>query len=150
MNGDGSLGRRIREAWYASPMHAWRISGEAPDRLAVALDDPWPGDADSGREILEGAFPVAGQLVHVGPDPWRADGVTEGAAEILHRFEWLRDLRDLGGDAARRKARDLVAGWIDSFDRWDRLAWRPDEIEEHTSELQSLMRISYAVFCLKK
>src|SRR3546814_3385523 len=31
---------------------------------------------------------------------------------------------------------------------------RPDEArarsEEHTSELQSLMRISYAVFCLKK
>src|SRR3546814_5154193 len=25
-----------------------------------------------------------------------------------------------------------------------------DQIEEHTSELQSLMRISYAVFCLKK
>src|SRR3546814_2885290 len=34
-------------------------------------------------------------------------------------------------------------------------AIRPDDIilersEEHTSELQSLMRISYAVFCLKK
>src|SRR3546814_15246185 len=32
--------------------------------------------------------------------------------------------------------------------------WNPDAIErrseEHTSELQSLMRISYAVFCLKK
>src|SRR3546814_8909738 len=31
--------------------------------------------------------------------------------------------------------------------------WRantPDRSEEHTSELQSLMRISYAVFCLKK
>src|SRR3546814_7630306 len=27
---------------------------------------------------------------------------------------------------------------------------RPDRSEEHTSELQSLMRISYAVFCLKK
>src|SRR3546814_4647073 len=26
---------------------------------------------------------------------------------------------------------------------------RPDRSEEHTSELQSLMRISYAVFCLK-
>src|SRR3546814_1073265 len=26
----------------------------------------------------------------------------------------------------------------------------PDRSEEHTSELQSLMRISYAVFCLKK
>src|SRR3546814_4394099 len=27
---------------------------------------------------------------------------------------------------------------------------RPDRSEERTSELQSLMRISYAVFCLKK
>src|SRR3546814_1013246 len=30
--------------------------------------------------------------------------------------------------------------------RWD----RSQRSEEHTSELQSLMRISYAVFCLKK
>src|SRR3546814_8907400 len=29
-------------------------------------------------------------------------------------------------------------------------AYSPDRSEEHTSELQSLMRISYAVFCLKK
>src|SRR3546814_10174999 len=30
------------------------------------------------------------------------------------------------------------------------LAAQPARSEEHTSELQSLMRISYAVFCLKK
>src|SRR3546814_5821397 len=43
-------------------------------------------------------------------------------------------------------------------DNWKRLPpARPDPVgaamarsEEHTSELQSLMRISYAVFCLKK
>src|SRR3546814_3418486 len=28
--------------------------------------------------------------------------------------------------------------------------WQLSRSEEHTSELQSLMRISYAVFCLKK
>src|SRR3546814_4457377 len=28
--------------------------------------------------------------------------------------------------------------------------WLPSRSEEHTSELQTLMRISYAVFCLKK
>src|SRR3546814_8971550 len=28
--------------------------------------------------------------------------------------------------------------------------YHPERSEEHTSELQSLMRISYAVFCLKK
>src|SRR3546814_7754953 len=32
---------------------------------------------------------------------------------------------------------------------WPRLK-SPSRSEEHTSELQSLMRISYAVFCLKK
>src|SRR3546814_3932216 len=30
------------------------------------------------------------------------------------------------------------------------LVWATKRSEEHTSELQSLMRISYAVFCLKK
>src|SRR3546814_3455932 len=35
-----------------------------------------------------------------------------------------------------------VSHWIDD------LSWQRSE--EHTSELQSLMRISYAVFCLKK
>src|SRR3546814_1526067 len=32
----------------------------------------------------------------------------------------------------------------------DRVTHHCDRSEEHTSELQSLMRISYAVFCLKK
>src|SRR3546814_7976678 len=34
--------------------------------------------------------------------------------------------------------------------RLERIAEPLDRSEEHTSELQSLMRISYAVFCLKK
>src|SRR3546814_6120991 len=39
----------------------------------------------------------------------------------------------------------LSAALGDGFERW-----AVDRSEEHTSELQSLMRISYAVFCLKK
>src|SRR3546814_10512917 len=35
-------------------------------------------------------------------------------------------------------------------DKWCRGIDTADRSEEHTSELQSLMRISYAVFCLKK
>src|SRR3546814_8594765 len=42
----------------------------------------------------------------------------------------------LAGDAGMAKASYLIFGIARS--------------EEHTSELQSLMRISYAVFCLKK
>src|SRR3546814_2566839 len=38
---------------------------------------------------------------------------------------------------------DFLETWLSSEDNCPRS-------EEHTSELQSLMRISYAVFCLKK
>src|SRR3546814_9032947 len=45
------------------------------------------------------------------------------------------------------------AGGVDARHAGRRKAADPrvmDRSEEHTSELQSLMRISYAVFCLKK
>src|SRR3546814_7405455 len=47
----------------------------------------------------------------------------------------------------------LIHGWPLSSDTFDDAALALAEngrSEEHTSELQSLMRISYAVFCLKK
>src|SRR3546814_3296726 len=49
------------------------------------------------------------------------------------------------------EAARLIAARIARIDHQvvDRLV-RQDRSEEHTSELQSLMRISYAVFCLKK
>src|SRR3546814_4439851 len=50
-----------------------------------------------------------------------------------------------------RRARDLVAGDLlrPRLQRRRRIG-NDLRSEEHTSELQSLMRISYAVFCLKK
>src|SRR3546814_4660324 len=51
----------------------------------------------------------------------------------------------------------ILAGLLWGFDRWQaKRGTRPEgrlpvsRSEEHTSELQPLMRISYAVFCLKK
>src|SRR3546814_5352489 len=38
---------------------------------------------------------------------------------------------------------------VEHNDRYERAGEFVDRSEEHTSELQSLMRISYAVFCLK-
>src|SRR3546814_1278690 len=55
-----------------------------------------------------------------------------------------RDLAELVGDFD-----DAVAG-ADAERDIDRAAGGVFRSEEHTSELQSLMRISYAVFCLKK
>src|SRR3546814_2797755 len=45
---------------------------------------------------------------------------------------------------------DLGNGWEDAGTYPDDSPVIRERSEEHTSELQSLMRISYAVFCLKK
>src|SRR3546814_8249810 len=56
----------------------------------------------------------------------------------------------LGGPVRHRGHRVGLAGdeQLPDVDRADGLGIHRSE--EHTSELQSLMRISYAVFCLKK
>src|SRR3546814_1424384 len=51
-------------------------------------------------------------------------------------------------DQEKRLAVNIPAG-VDEGTRI-RLSGEGERSEEHTSELQSLMRISYAVFCLKK
>src|SRR3546814_4676635 len=57
--------------------------------------------------------------------------------------------------ATYRSIEDLPEGIVAHDAQIDRAGWRLESgirprSEEHTSELQSLMRISYAVFCLKK
>src|SRR3546814_3695128 len=50
----------------------------------------------------------------------------------------------------RCDARDADCEPLDMGTGFDFFGTRAHRSEEHTSELQSLMRISYAVFCLKK
>src|SRR3546814_6644439 len=54
------------------------------------------------------------------------------------------------GQAARAGAGSGLENSIESSTDPNLSAIRSSRSEEHTSELQSLMRISYAVFCLKK
>src|SRR3546814_7598065 len=85
----------------------------------------------------------AGQLRSRGGDlelRWKAptDGLTLSAAVAYTDAEFTETFIsnagiDLKGRAAPRAPK-----------------WSGNRSEEHTSELQSLMRISYAVFCLKK
>src|SRR3546814_3459897 len=61
-----------------------------------------------------------------------------------------RHLKAVGPRAAAHMSLHRQSQCQRATDRISRTTSVPRRSEEHTSELQSLMRISYAVFCLKK
>src|SRR3546814_7433474 len=64
----------------------------------------------------------------------------QGAIYVGHDEAEVRSKHGLGSDVTLTRDNDVLETWFSSALR----------SEEHTSELQSLMRISYAVFCLQK
>src|SRR3546814_2115955 len=99
--------------------------------------------------------PCAGKTGHVSPSGQRWDHRLErnqmkpsGGARLFNSALETGVRSALILDAARPRSFDLAhLTWL------DHLVVHTADIgrsEEHTSELQSLMRTSYAVFCLKK
>ncbi len=111
---------------YASPVYRFTLLGRAPRDLALVPPDAWPGSADGGAAIVSGEFSFFGETVRGGLRAWRPGGMSEAWLAELHGFDWLRDLRALGGDGARRQARDLVGDWLLRQSNWHEVAWRPD------------------------
>src|SRR3546814_1581385 len=137
-----------------------------PDPFDPAeFDAPPPSDPGADYRTLLDAMRKAG-----------AEGVAQQVAALAQKIE--QDARQraewtaqagVGVNALHRAAGELQrvsAGvWWDRLKEWITAAliglglifaaalayrWAQERSEEHTSELQSLMRISYAVFCLKK
>jgi uncharacterized heparinase superfamily protein len=85
-----------------------------PDAPARSFRDLWPGDAARGARLLRGEFEAQGttRRLEPGGEGWEdtAGPVTWRAA--AHGFAWLRDLRALGTDTARMRARDLAEDWV--------------------------------------
>src|SRR3546814_8380371 len=86
-------------------------------------------------------LPVLPEWVHASPPPEQAPPRPLAPSSLGEDSVTDPPLPPAAADAARRGS--LLHGLL------ERLPAAPRS-EEHTSELQSLMRISYAVFCLKK
>ena len=87
--------------------------------------DPWPGDARAGADLLDRTFAFAGQSIQDPTPLWMPPGAGAAWLQSLHGFGWLRDLRAFGGDSARRRAREMVQSWCQSFETWQEPAWTP-------------------------
>src|SRR3546814_8749702 len=109
---------------------------------------------DNGPMLL---FKHAGLAVEM---PWLME--SHGTRAFIKMFPFIMSALDTGGivaidemDAAihPNMLPELVRWFYATSERnnFDAQLWLScHRSEEHTSELQSLMRISYAVFCLKK
>src|SRR3546814_3224116 len=93
-------------------------------RMAMTMSVPASGQGDMRTVVVDNTMYVA--LPTGGKE----------ASEVYYEL----DLRDEDNPLVKQ------LGGLSSFDPKSSV----ERSEEHTSELQSLMRISYAVFCLKK
>ncbi|MCB9987810.1 MAG: heparinase II/III family protein [Rhodospirillales bacterium] len=109
-----------------SPLYNWSLGGGVPEGFIYTLADVMPGDAEAGRVLCSGMFSLNGECLEIRGQCWEPVGASDNFLAYMHGFSWLRDLRALGGDTARRQARDLVAGWTHRYPNWHGLAWRPD------------------------
>ena len=79
------------------PRHAVIPTGHIPTNM-------WPGDADRGGIIVQGDFELAGRAIREAEAPWLAGGISTDWLATVSTFDWLRDLRTAGSEAARGRA----------------------------------------------
>src|SRR3546814_8911332 len=111
-----------------------RISDWSSDVCSSDLNGRFLADCVAARETPDGGA--------------KRPGIVPGVAgQSGFRVRYCPSLRASAGPAHERRQRSLAATPASNLDARNAACGRS---EEHTSELQSLMRISYAVFCLKK
>ncbi len=125
-----NLVRKIRrnasEMACSSLLYNWSLRGDTPDRLTVKPVDPWAGTIEAGRWLCDGAFALSGDQLSLSGGCWEPEGVDSAWLDHMHGFEWLRDLRTLGGEEARQQALWLTESWIYYHPRWSAMPWRAD------------------------
>src|SRR3546814_4146087 len=103
--------------------------------VIAGADSPSAIDDEAAVTPPFAAFVLEPERAYMNPKPGRG-----GSLPHLRQNDVLRLWSQ-----SRRSARAIAVKLASHFGREEHI-----RSEEHTSELQSLMRISYAVFCLKK
>jgi uncharacterized heparinase superfamily protein len=96
-----------------------------PETLALPVRDPWPGDPSRGARIVKAELEYLGAVLKLGPGSFAAPGASPLLRAHLLGFSWMRDLRALGTDTARIRARALVSDFLETSQP-DQDAARPD------------------------
>jgi uncharacterized heparinase superfamily protein len=110
---------------YSSFFYNWSLKTEAPESLIYKPVDAWSGNPDVGRALTKGLFQLHGQEMRAAGKFWHPQDCSSVWLDYLHKFEWLRDLRALGGDHARYSMRAYLQEWIRQHPGWEETSWQP-------------------------
>ncbi len=83
-----------------------------PSVPAQTVRDPWPGNPVNGELLVQGSASHDGVTRVLTYARWTGPDWPDRFRDWFQSFEWLRDLRELGSESARAKARAMVATWI--------------------------------------
>jgi len=112
---------------YNSPLYNWSLGGAVPEQLLFSPCDLWQGNADHAKWLVHsGAFSLGGDRLELKNANWHPDDVSDEWSVHIHGFDWLRDLRALGGDVGRRSARMMICNWMETHQAWEETSWRAD------------------------
>jgi hypothetical protein len=116
----------LRQPVFRSAFYRWLLPGQVAGAPGPAIaSDIWPA-MRSAAAPSSGHRHLGGQTIRDPAPVWDPVGATDPWRETVHSFDWLRDLRAVSGESARRAARELVGRWIADNSRWSPVAWRPD------------------------
>ena len=121
----------LREFFFLTALYKWRLRRYGFREIASSISDLWPGEAEVGRDIIDGK--LVGVLTPSLKEIWKIVPDDPLSMESLHGFSWLRHLRAQGGDSARITARTMVGSWLDNYENWHPLYWRGDVLGERIS-----------------
>ena len=122
----GRLADQAKALAFSTPLYNLTLMGGSPENLLVIPSDPWPGRSDIGQDILRGSFFFAGEMIEMRDIVWEPQGASNDWIAECHRFNWLRDVKAVSTGAARVRVREMISSWIDNYDRWTDVIWRPD------------------------
>ncbi|HEU4839054.1 MAG TPA: heparinase II/III family protein [Micavibrio sp.] len=105
----------------------WKLAGTIPEKLLMSPTDVWKGSAEKARWLIHGGiFTLEGDRLELHNANWNPEGVDETWIKYIHGFEWIRDLKALGGDKGRMAARAMLENWMMQHPHPDEINWQPD------------------------
>mgnify|MGYP001190811537 CR=1 FL=1 len=131
----------VARLWFRGVFYHRTLRGRRPRSILLVPEENWPGNSDSGALLVKGKF----RFLHHSVDATSAFSDTNNTGlewqRCLHSFDWLRDMRAVGTEAARIQARNYLMNWAAANQKWRTLSWRPDVLSTRVCNL-----LTYAEF----